>query len=115
MNITLPWPPSVNHYWRAVKGRTLISAKGRAYRRMVQHLALVHGWESLGEARIRAVITANPPDRRRRDLDNLLKAVLDALQAAAVYDDDGQIDDIRITRGEVVAAGSLVINMEVMI
>ena len=28
MVLTLPWPPSINHYWRRVGPRTLIS---RAY------------------------------------------------------------------------------------
>ncbi|MGQ0421600.1 hypothetical protein ACT4US_24475, partial [Bacillus sp. HC-Mk] len=36
MKLTLPFPPSVNTYWRApnsgpLKGRHLISARGRAY------------------------------------------------------------------------------------
>ena len=35
---------------------------------------------------------AFPPDRRRRDLDNLQKPLLDALQHAGVYEDDSQID-----------------------
>lgn len=30
--LTLPWPPSVNRYWRAVNGRNILSAEGRAYR-----------------------------------------------------------------------------------
>jgi Holliday junction resolvase RusA-like endonuclease len=36
-------------------------------------------------------IVAHPPNRRKRDLDNLLKAPLDAMAHAGVYDDDGQI------------------------
>jgi crossover junction endodeoxyribonuclease RusA len=44
------------------------------------------------------VIQAWLPDRRRRDLDNLLKAVQDALAHAGVYDDDSQIVDLRIRR-----------------
>ena len=37
--ITLPWPPSVNSYWRSItiqgSSRVLISEKGRAYRQRV--------------------------------------------------------------------------------
>jgi crossover junction endodeoxyribonuclease RusA len=40
---------------------------------------------------------AFPPDRRRRDLDNIQKPVLDALQHAGVYEDDSQID-LLVTR-----------------
>jgi crossover junction endodeoxyribonuclease RusA len=35
---------------------------------------------------------AFPPDRRRRDLDNIQKALLDSLEHAGVYADDNQID-----------------------
>jgi crossover junction endodeoxyribonuclease RusA len=40
---------------------------------------------------------AFPPDRRRRDLDNIQKPVLDALQHARVYQDDSQVD-LLVTR-----------------
>lgn len=43
-------------------------------------------------------ILANPPDNRRRDLDNLLKGTLDSLQHANIYPDDNQIDKLKIER-----------------
>ena len=49
--------------------------------------------------RLYVTITAYQPDNRRRDLDNLPKAILDALQHAGVYEDDSQIDELRIGRG----------------
>jgi crossover junction endodeoxyribonuclease RusA len=45
---------------------------------------------------LRVVIEAWRPDKRRRDLDNLLKATLDGLAHAGVYEDDSQIVDLRI-------------------
>lgn len=54
-------------------------------------------------------ISAAPPDRRKRDLDNLLKAPLDALTHALLWQDDGQIDDLRIRRLEVEKPGRLTI------
>jgi crossover junction endodeoxyribonuclease RusA len=50
---------------------------------------------------------AFPPDRRRRDLDNLAKPTLDALEHAGVYEDDSQIDLLIIRRQDVVRGGSL--------
>jgi crossover junction endodeoxyribonuclease RusA len=40
-----------------------------------------------------------PPDLRKRDIDNICKAVLDALGCAGVYDDDCQIDRLLLLRG----------------
>ena len=39
-------------------------------------------------------------DKRRRDLDNILKAPLDALTHAGVLMDDEQFDEINIVRGQ---------------
>jgi len=91
----LPWPPSVNHYYRVVRGRPILAADGRAYRIAVADI--VSG-PPLFAGRLAVTITATPPDRRRRDLDNLLKATLDALEKADVYLNDSQIDDLRIVR-----------------
>jgi len=56
-------------------------------------------------------VTLHPPDRRRRDLDNAMKALLDSLEHAGVYDDDSQIDDLRIVRGGIVPGGACVIEI----
>lgn len=37
-----------------------------------------------------------PPDNRRRDLDNLLKCLLDSMTAAGVYADDSQVKDLSL-------------------
>ena len=57
-------------------------------------------------------ITANPPDLRKRDLDNLLKQTLDALQHAGIYLDDSQIDYILIRRGIKASAGNLEVDID---
>ena len=49
-----------------------------------------------GKLAVRVVAVA--PDRRKRDLDNLLKATLDALTHAKVWHDDGQIDRLEVER-----------------
>lgn len=107
-HVRLPWPPSVNRYWRHFRGRTVIGPDGRAYRDAVS--ALVDGLRVDGDLVVD--IVANPPDRRRRDLDNLLKAPLDALEHAGVYDDDNQVYDLRIRRGIVQKPGFLSIIIE---
>lgn len=96
LNITLPWPPSVNTYWRTVNGRMLISADGRAYRTAVMNQIMLQRKQMHFDGPLRLTIEAHRPDNRRRDLDNLFKATLDALAHAGVYEDDSQIKDLRI-------------------
>ena len=72
-----------------------LSEEGKAYRRVV-HLSC--GTHVGLTGRISIVIYATPKDKRKRDLDNLCKSSLDALQAAGWYKDDSQIDQLTIIR-----------------
>lgn len=100
--LEMPWPPSVNAYWRSVRGRNILSAAGREYRQRAMEAAA--GLDTI-TGRLDVDLLVAPPDRRRRDLDNLPKAVLDALTHAGVYDDDSQIDRLSIERCEPVPDG----------
>jgi len=104
IQLSLPWPPSINHYYRRVGNRTLISRPGRNYRRTVVRQLRPHFREPL-RGRLGVTIHAHPPDKRRRDLDNAQKALLDALQHAGVYADDSQIDALAIHRCKPVPDG----------
>ena len=62
--------------------------------------------------RLRVEIEVYPPDRRKRDIDNVCKATLDALAKAGVYQDDSQIDVLLITRMGIVSGGCLEVKVE---
>ena len=96
MIVELPFPPSVNSYWRTFQGRMIISAAGRSYRKAVQDAVILQKANKQLGGKLRVVIEAFRPDNRIRDLDNLLKASLDGLTHAGVYLDDSQISDLRI-------------------
>jgi crossover junction endodeoxyribonuclease RusA len=95
--IVLPWPPSVNHYWfRNKNGNMRVGEKGVNFRNAVAHIT-AHAKASIGlAARVCVTIEAHAPDKRRRDLDNLQKAILDSLTYAGIWGDDDQVDDLRI-------------------
>lgn len=106
----LPYPPSINHYWRRVGHKTLISRTGRAFRVNVvailarRRLQVLHG-------PLEIEIDLHPPDRRRRDVDNALKSLLDALQHGGVYLDDSQIVHLEVTKREPVAGGKTLVRI----
>lgn len=113
MELTIPFPPSANRIYRNIRGRTLISREGRTYREVVRALLAGGGPRKppMG-GRIALCMDAFPPDRRRHDLDNLLKLPLDALQDAGVYEDDSQVDLLITRRGPVSDGGSIRVHIE---
>lgn len=115
IRLVLPWPPSENHYRRYVtiggRQRVLISKAGREYQSAVVMRVRAAGIKRPA-GRLKVIIHAAPPDRRKRDIDNALKAVLDSLQKAGAIRDDGDIDDLRIVRSQVISGGRLVVEIE---
>jgi len=120
LQIGLPWPPTVNTYWRSivVKGRprVLISKEGRAYREKVKNLLAgeIKDDGYFDGERLKVHIAAMPPDRRSRDLDNILKSLLDSMQHAGVFRDDSQIDYLAVERHSValLRKGGVIVTVE---
>lgn len=112
LTYTLPWPPSVNHYWRRVlvsgKPRTLLSKEGREFKQTAVGAVLQQrrGPSAPLSGRLAIAVTLFPPDRRRYDLDNRLKAVLDSLTEARVWEDDCLVKIIHLEEGGIVKGGA---------
>ena len=109
ITMQLPLPPSINTYWRNFRGRTILSKGGRDYKTAVQEYVTQNNIPKLGNQRLAAIIKIFPRDKRAIDLDNRIKALLDALQDAGVFDDDSQFDEITITRGVIKSGGQCTI------
>ena len=110
----LPWPPSVNHYYRYVGPRVLISRDGRRYRETVTSLVRQKALHPF-PGRISLHAEFYPPDRRRRDLDNVGgKVLLDTLQAAGLFKDDCQIKRIHLEMHEPIDGGLCFVKLEDM-
>ncbi len=109
LSFALPYPPSVNHYWRHVWAKILVSAEGREYRKRVA--ALLTGTKPM-VGPLSVSVEIHPPDRRRRDLDNCMKSLLDALQHGGAYEDDSQIARLLVERRDVMDGGKAVVAID---
>ncbi|WP_313626437.1 RusA family crossover junction endodeoxyribonuclease [Kosakonia sp.] len=118
MKLKLPFPPSVNTYWRApnkgpLKGRHLISEAGRKFRSEAC-AAIIDQLRRLPKpsTELAAVeILLYPPDSRNRDIDNYNKALLDSLTHAGVWEDDSQVKRMLVEWGPVVKGGRVEISI----
>jgi len=109
--LRLPYPPTVNHYYRPGKGgRRYLKKESIAYRAEVGNAILEqHGHIRTLTGRLDFVAYMTPPDRRKRDIDNLRKAIWDSLQHNNVFVNDSQIDDDRMKRLAPKSPGSILV------
>lgn len=98
VGLRLPYPPSANTYFRHSRGMHFISAAGKTFRTNVLAEVLKRGAGRL-EGRLQVEVELCPPRKTCMDVDNALKAILDGLQHAGCYENDGQIDRLAIWRG----------------
>lgn len=106
-HLKLPWPPTNNTLFSVVNGRKIKSKKGRIFTEAVINQITKANQQFNLSGKLKIKIVANPPDLRKRDLDNLLKAPLDALTQSGVIADDSMFENINIGWGEKVKGGSL--------
>ncbi len=107
MKIELPWPPSVNSYLAIVGRRKVKTKKAREYCSEVVNYLSQQKVKSFRDNKIKIEIEAYPPDLRRRDMDNITKALFDSLKTAGLYDDDSQIDFFSVRRMEKLKGGKV--------
>ena len=109
--LNLPYPPSINTYWRAHGKRRFISKEGMLFREKVAEYLQEYKVPHLGTKRLRMEVTLYPRDRRIQDIDNRIKALWDALEGW-VYEDDAQIDILLVQRGEIRKGGGCLVMIE---
>ena len=106
----LPYPPSVNHiYSRTKRGGLMLNPKAKAYREEV--IDTIGKGHTMLTGRLCVHVDAFMPDKRVRDVSNILKALEDAMTHAGVWKDDSQIDDLRIVRSGVESPGRVLVTV----
>jgi len=109
--IVLPYPPTINHYYCASGHRRYISGAGKAFRKEVFYRVKCAKAPCLkGEVAVH--VTLYPPDKRRRDIDNVLKPLLDALQYANVFKDDAQVAHLTVSRSIQIKGGRTTVEVD---
>lgn len=112
---TLPYPPSVNGYWRNFRGRQIISKRGREYKVSVSDVMSSLGLHS---EKINKLVVfdmiINPPTLRKYDVDNFTKGVFDALSNCNFWLDDEQVIKLTVSKGEKVKGGNVKVKVRLI-
>lgn len=115
IELVLPYPPTVNRYWktsvRRGKVHKCIGEKGKQFAEQVFWLVRGMKADKKLEGRLNVEVQVYVPDNKRRDIDNLCKSLLDALQKAGVYKDDEQIDKLSIVRRGLIKGGKTIVTV----
>lgn len=121
IEIELPWPPSVNHYKQL--GRLVQTKSGKIFQARVNSdvtkkyflevLVAIkqRGVKSFHSSTISVEVYVYPPDKRKRDIDGILKVLLDAMQHAGLYDDDVQIARLYVERRDIIKKGKVIVRI----
>ena len=102
----------MNTYWRNFRGMTVLSKQGREFKAAVANYVVEYKVPKLGDSKLRVSMVLFPRDKRKIDIDNRIKAVLDALQDAGVFSDDFQVDELSIVRGKTIKGGAIRVLIE---
>ena len=107
------YPPSINSYYRHVMfgkaPRVLISKPGREYK---EHVKRVLGDVEPLTGRLMVSIQLERMDNRACDIDNYVKPLLDSLEAAGLFLNDNQIDQLVVKRGPKFRFGRVTVLVE---
>ena len=98
ITLTLPWPPSVNYYWRHVpfgsKIRTILTREARKYKTDVEAIVMAKNAAAGLSNPLAVDLVLFPPDNKKRDIDNYSKGLFDALTEAGVWKDDSLVKEL---------------------
>ncbi len=113
VHIELPFPPTVNSYYGHTKrGIKYITKNGKSFREACAEQCLHQNAYNLKlDYPLQVDVILYPPDKRQRDLDNYMKALLDALTLANVWEDDSLIDGLTIHRGKLTKGGKCAVRV----
>ena len=108
----LDWPPTVNNYYSHTRNGVFISKKGRLFTSSVLSDVKSQAPRVKYTEPFAMSVYMFPPDRRKRDLDNYMKALQDSLAKAGLMEDDSLIDQLYLYRGEGRKGGLAIVKID---
>lgn len=121
ITLELPYPPSVNSYKKI--GRIVRTHSGKllqfrknspetiAFYCDVMNICRKEGLKSFGSCTIDLRLYVFMPDKRKRDLDNILKPCIDSLVHAGLMDDDSQIACLHVYKVGIIPKGKVIVEI----
>ncbi len=128
ITLELSYPPSTNHY--KTLGRLTTTKIGKVYQQRRNSPATKRfyweAWTKILALKAREGLSIPlqstialevhvdlyPPDKRRRDIDNSLKVLLDSLQRGGLIEDDSQIHRLVVEKKSIIPQGKVIVRIE---
>jgi crossover junction endodeoxyribonuclease RusA len=113
MNLTLSYPTITgNTVWRHAKGKTYINPKAKDYYNLIAWELLSHK-AAIGLAiPLQVSLKLYPPDNRKRDMDNLIKILHDALTKGGLWQDDSLVRKLTVEWMDKVKGGKIEMSVD---
>ncbi len=113
VEFSLPWAPSVNNVWQVgkTKGRSTVylSEKYKEFLSDVRVLSLQGKIPAVKIApSYKVVIHCYPPNARKYDIDNRVKATFDALTRIGFWEDDSLVHEVTAKKEPIRKEGGLI-------
>ena len=88
-------PPSVNHAYKAYRGRVVLSKQAREFKQIVSNSLPEDYTKIIG--RVKLEVKFMFKDKRKRDIDNYLKVLIDSIKGV-LFEDDDQVYELHVVK-----------------
>lgn len=110
LHADIPMPPSVNRNTRFGKHGAYSSPAYKAWQKEVGEIFLAAKAKEM-KPPYKVKYAVGRPDKRNRDIDNLIKPLNDALQRAGILTNDSLVQEINIKWCDAAPKGMVVLNV----
>ncbi len=89
--LMLPFPPSTNALWRSVGRKVLRSKRYREWMAEADRALMMQKRPKCFIAPVSVTLSCGVPDKRKRDIDNVIKPIFDCLERCNILENDNLV------------------------